>query len=125
MSTDGRVAMITGGASGIGAACVAVLARRSVRTIVVDVDLALAQHTAEKFGGVAYQVDITAEADVDALAERIEHEVGSVEMLVNCAGIVQLDAAAPENVDYAAWDRIMAVNVRGTYACCRAFGSRM
>lgn len=122
---EGKIALITGGASGIGAACVELLARRGARPVILDLDKALADRTAAELGCPAYQADITVAADVDALADRIEREVGHVEMLVNCAGMVQLDAAPPEEIDYDAWDRIMAVNVRGTFTCCRVFGSRM
>lgn len=120
-----RIALVTGGASGIGAACARVLAAKGWRVIVADrVSLETAQAVAGPIGGEALALDVTDADAIAAAAEACERRFGPVDGLVTSAGVLQ-PPLPPEDLPLADFDRVMAVNVRGTYATCAAFGSRM
>jgi NAD(P)-dependent dehydrogenase (short-subunit alcohol dehydrogenase family) len=121
----GQVAVITGGASGIGLACAELLAEQGARVAVADIDESNAIKVAESLGGRGYALDVSVAGDVEAVAQRIEEELGPVTMLVNAAGILQGAAVPPEEVSMQTFDRIYEVNLRGAYAVCVAFGLRM
>ena len=122
---EGRIAVVTGGASGIGRSCAEVLAERGARVVVADIDATRAEAVAESVGGTAFLIDVGLSAGLEALAERIEREVGPADMLVNAAGIIQGEAVRPEELPIETYDRVFDVNLRGTYASCVAFGRRM
>lgn len=122
---NGRIAVITGGASGIGKACAQLLAAQGAQVVIADLDFAAATTVAASCAGRAYAIDVGRAGDLEALAARIGHEVGAVEMLVNAAGIIQGDAVPPEELPLEVVDRVFSVNLRGTYAACTAFGRRM
>ena len=122
---QGRVAVITGGASGIGLACAEVLAAQGALVVIADLDLTKATSLASGIGGRAYAIDVGRAADIELLAGRIEQELGPVDMLVNSAGIIQGAAVPPEELPLETYDRVFGINLRGTYAACTAFGRRM
>jgi len=124
MNTNTSVAVVTGGASGIGAACCRELARRSYRLAVADIDEAAAAGVASATGGVAFAVDVADEAGVEHLAERVERALGPVDVLVTSAGVIQVPLP-PETLSMATWDQVVRVDQRGTYVACVAFGRRM
>jgi NAD(P)-dependent dehydrogenase (short-subunit alcohol dehydrogenase family) len=90
-----------------------------------DIDESNAIKVAESLGGRGYALDVSVAGDVEAVAQRIEEELGPVTMLVNAAGILQGAAVPPEEVPMQTFDRIYEVNLRGAYAVCVAFGLRM
>jgi 2-dehydro-3-deoxy-L-rhamnonate dehydrogenase (NAD+) len=100
-----RTALITGGMSGLGAACAARLAADGVTVVTMDVA-----------AGADVVVDVSDPAAVAAAA----NEIGPVDILVNSAGIVGPSRPLWE-VDYGAWARVFAVNVAGTFNLCHAF----
>ncbi|PBC37583.1 NAD(P)-dependent oxidoreductase [Rhodococcus sp. ACPA4] len=102
---EGAVALITGGASGIGAACSKLLSDNGVRTITADI--------AE---GADERLDVTDPAAVGELRARI----GKVDILINSAGIVGPSAPLVD-VSLADWQRTFRINVEGTFLMCRAF----
>ncbi len=123
MSNARKVSVVTGGASGIGAACVQSLMGRGDEVLSVDRERALA--AISPIGGVKrYACDVSDEGAVSALAQRIEHEVGPVDLLVNSAGVIQRPLP-PDELSMGDWDHVVAVDQRGTYLCCVAFGVRM
>lgn len=124
MNALARVAVVTGGASGIGAACAKALAARGDRVAVVDIDLDAALQVAAQIGGTAFACDVSDESAVRELAHRVDAEVGPATVLVNSAGIIQRPLA-PEALPMALWDRVVAVDQRGTYLSCIAFGDAM
>jgi len=124
MSQGSGVAAVTGGASGIGAACCSELARRGYKVAVADIDEAAAARVASEIGGTAFGVDVADEASAEALAGRIERALGPVEALVNSAGVIQVPLP-PETLPMASWDHVVRVDQRGTYVACLAFGRRM
>lgn len=102
---EGAVALITGGASGIGAACSKLLSDNGVRTITVDVT-----------EGADECLDVSDAAAVGELCARI----GKVDILINSAGIVGPSAPLVD-VSLADWQRTFRINVEGTFLMCRAF----
>jgi NAD(P)-dependent dehydrogenase (short-subunit alcohol dehydrogenase family) len=119
-----RISVVTGGASGIGAACARELAGSGDLVIVVDRDVAKARDVAAEFGGRAYVADVGDETSVEACAEAIERECGPVDVLVNSAGIIQVPVR-PHDLPMSAWDDVVRVDQRGTYVACLAFARRM
>jgi NAD(P)-dependent dehydrogenase (short-subunit alcohol dehydrogenase family) len=123
MRIEGIVA-VTGGASGIGAACCRDLAANGGRIVVLDRDLARAEDVAKEVGGHARHIDVADEAATEACAAAIEAELGPVDILVNSAGIIQTPVR-PTEMPMALFDDITRVDQRGTYVACVAFGRRM
>ena len=116
---DNRVAVVTGGGQGIGAAICKRLADAGARVAVFDRDAAAAQRTAHEIGGLAVAGDITSETDVDSAMDEITDHFGPVELLVNNAGITG-KAGKLWEIDLADWKHVMDVNVLGTVIFCRA-----
>jgi NAD(P)-dependent dehydrogenase (short-subunit alcohol dehydrogenase family) len=107
-----RIAVVTGGGGGIGAACARTLAADGWKTVVVDLDQDRACAVAGELDEKAYALDVGDAAAVKHLAERIESEVGAVTGLVACAGIIPKPyRAEAEPLDH--WDQMMRVNLRG------------
>ena len=119
-----RIAVITGGASGIGAACARLFSARGAQVVIADVNEAKASRVAEEVGGVAFAVDVRDEVSVETLARRSEAEVGPTAILVTSAGIVQ-PPLPPEALPIDLYDQVLAINLRGTYLSARAFATYM
>ena len=115
----GQVAVITGGAQGIGLAIATRLAADGAKVAIWDRDDALARDVAQKLGGLACTVDVADEASVTAAAALTRDRLGPVAMLVTSAGVAGRNAKVMD-YDPVEWDRIMAINLRGTFLCCRA-----
>jgi len=111
---SGRVALVTGGASGIGAAAVARLQAGGAQAAVFDLRLEGADP-----GALAIQGDVTGSADLDAAVARVERELGRLDVLVCCAG-VSGDSLRTVDVSDAEWNRVMAVNASGVFFANRA-----
>jgi len=109
---DGKVALITGAARGIGAEIAKVFARDGAKVVAIDVESA-AEALAEiatKIGGTALSLDVTAPDAVDRIAEHLrEHYSGTADVLVNNAGITRDKLLA--NMDEGRWDSVIAVNL--------------
>ncbi|MDE1570429.1 SDR family NAD(P)-dependent oxidoreductase [Aquabacter sp. P-9] len=116
--------VVTGGASGIGAACARALAAAGARVAVADRDLERAQAVAQEIGGRAFSLDVAHEDDVERCAAAIEAEYGPVDVLVNSAGILQVPLR-PHDLPMEAWDAVINIDQRGTYLGCRAFARSM
>jgi len=125
---DGRVAVVTGGGSGLGAAMAKGLAQAGARLVVVDVNDEGAARTVQTIGeqggeAVAMACDVTQKAAVDALADRVVAELGRADVLVNSAGMAYRSPA--EEFPEEQFDRIIALNLKGTYLPCQAFGRKL
>lgn len=118
------VVVVTGGASGIGAACAEVLAREGQRVVVADVNIEAAQEVAQRIGGVAWKIDVAEIQSVEEAARSIEEKLGPVNGLVNSAGILQ-QPFEPYSLPMDTWDMVQRIDFRGTYICCLAFGRAM
>jgi NAD(P)-dependent dehydrogenase (short-subunit alcohol dehydrogenase family) len=125
MSAAGEagLAVVTGGASGIGAACCRELARRGARIALLDRDERV-HAVARDVGGRAWIVDVADEAALTGCADAIEAELGPVEVLVNSAGVIQVPLP-PDRLSMANWDEVVRVDQRGTYLAAVVFGTRM
>jgi NAD(P)-dependent dehydrogenase (short-subunit alcohol dehydrogenase family) len=118
------VAVITGGGGGIGHACARRLAAAGWKVAVCDIVGERAHEVAQQVGGIGFQLDISDRDAVEALAARIEAEVGPCAALVACAAHLE-NPHRPEQQDPQEWQRILDVNVGGSFHTCRAFGARM
>lgn len=121
MSDDGaRVALVTGGASGIGRATCARLLADGFRLAVGDLDPAGAAASAGA-DGIGRGVDVADQASVDAFVAEVVDAFGRVDVLVNNAGITgSRDATILHTTPVEEWDRVLAVNVRGPFLFSRA-----
>jgi 3-oxoacyl-[acyl-carrier protein] reductase len=120
---QGKTAVVTGGAKGIGAATAKRLASEGATVIVADFDEAAAQETASEIGGHAVRCDVTKSEDVEAaIAAAVEHG-GSVDVLVTCAGIIR-DNLLFKMTDED-WDAVIDTHLKGTFFAVRAAQKHM
>ncbi|MBW4717915.1 SDR family NAD(P)-dependent oxidoreductase [Saccharothrix obliqua] len=118
------VALVTGGAGGIGGAIAKALAGRGHRVAVADVDPIGTARTVEEFGGLGVHMDVRDAASVRAGVAKAVAELGPLDVLVHAAGVV--GGAGPLlSLPVEALDAVLAVNVRGTFLVTQAVGEAM
>ncbi|MBS0322106.1 MAG: SDR family oxidoreductase [Proteobacteria bacterium] len=117
---QGRVAVVTGGASGIGAATGALFAAEGARVAFADLDAAAARRQAATVGhgSLGLGVDVVDEDSVMAMAGAVREALGPVDILVNSAGIMR--KAWVKDMPRALWDQVLAVNLTGTFLASKA-----
>lgn len=129
MRLKGKVAIVTGGAHGIGKAYVKGFSREGAKLVIADIDLDGAQATAAeviKEGGeaLALRTDISVLEDTLEMAKKTQDRFGRIDILVNNAamlGRVRVSRGTPfYELDMAEWDRVLAVNITGVFLCARA-----
>jgi 3-oxoacyl-[acyl-carrier protein] reductase len=123
MSLEGKVAIVTGGGRGLGAAYCRALAAEGVNVVAADITEEGAGEVAGEIDGLAVQVDVADEASVKAMTARALERYGRIDILVNNAAIFVdlLRTRKPfDEIPVEEWDRVMAVNVRGVWLCCKA-----
>jgi NAD(P)-dependent dehydrogenase (short-subunit alcohol dehydrogenase family) len=124
MDINGVSAIVTGGASGIGAAVARQLADRGASVVVADLQEDKGAALAEEIGGEFVKVDVTDTDDIVAAVEKAE-SLGTLRVLVNSAGIgwaqrtVGRDGTFESAADLAAFSKVIAINLIGTYDCIR------
>jgi NAD(P)-dependent dehydrogenase (short-subunit alcohol dehydrogenase family) len=115
-----RVAIITGGASGIGFATAQRFAAEGAFVVIADVDPTTGEAAAAEVGGVFRPVDVADEEKVNALFDGVAAEFGRVDIAFNNAGISPADDDSIETTELPAWDRVQDVNLKSVYLCSRA-----
>ena len=112
MRLSGKVCVITGAAGGIGGASAEVFAREGARVVGVDV-------VSHSVGELALIADLTDEAEVSALYERVQGELGRIDVLFNNAGIVDSDDRSVLETSLETWERVQMANLRTVFLCCK------
>jgi 2-hydroxycyclohexanecarboxyl-CoA dehydrogenase len=113
-----RTALVTGGASGIGAATCRRLAAEGARVAVTDLNLDGAREIADEVSGGAYELDVRSEESIASAVESAQSELGPIDILVNNAGYDEWGWFT--DTDPALWDRVLGVNLRGVIAVTHA-----
>ena len=116
----GKVAVITGGASGIGLATARRLRAEGARIVIGDMNPESGEAAAAEVEGLFVQVDVTDEAQVDHLFDTAAGEYGSVDIAFNNAGISPDDDDSIEITELPAWQKVQDVNLKSVYLCSRA-----
>jgi 3-oxoacyl-[acyl-carrier protein] reductase len=123
-SLDGKVALVTGGSRGIGAAISRELARAGAKVAVnYRAGQEAADEVAGEIGGLAVLADVSNAEEVKALIERVEGELGDIDAVVNNAGITRDTLIARMTDDE--WETVIDTNLRGTFNTCRAVSRKM
>lgn len=122
---NGKIAVVTGAASGIGRAIAESFASKGVSVAILDLHLDQAHEVAQKLGEncTAFECDVTKIDSIEKAVAGVIQKFGRIDILVNSAGIVALDPA--ENLSQAAWDLTLNVNLSGTFFMCQAVGREM
>jgi 2-hydroxycyclohexanecarboxyl-CoA dehydrogenase len=118
MRLEGRTALVTGGASGIGAATCRRLAAEGARVAVTDMNLEGARDVASELDGAAFELNVTSTDSIGAAVDAIEQELGPVDVLVNNAGYDEFGFFV--KTEEPMWDRVLGVNLRGVIAVTHA-----
>jgi 3-oxoacyl-[acyl-carrier protein] reductase len=121
---DGKVALVTGGGQGIGAAICRRLAAAGARVGVFDLQAGSAERLAREIGGLGVAGDVTSETDIDTAIDDITQWAGPVDILVNNAGIVGKSATIWE-LSKSDMESVMAVNFVGPFLLCKAVVPKM
>jgi NAD(P)-dependent dehydrogenase (short-subunit alcohol dehydrogenase family) len=117
---DGKVAVITGAAGGIGREAAVLFSEEGASVCVADVSAEAGEEAAAACREAFFQqVDVTDPASVDAMYAAAVERYGGVDVLYNNAGIMPADDASVLETEPAAWDRVLDVNAKGVYLCCR------
>jgi NAD(P)-dependent dehydrogenase (short-subunit alcohol dehydrogenase family) len=127
MDVKGKVAVVTGGASGLGEATARALAKAGARVAVVDRNKTLADQVARDIGGRAYIVDVVSATEAEAFFTSLTSDLGDPRVLVNCAGIAiarrMVGRDGPHELDE--FSRVVNVNLVGTFNMMRLAGTIM
>jgi meso-butanediol dehydrogenase/(S,S)-butanediol dehydrogenase/diacetyl reductase len=123
MQLAGKVALVTGGGRGIGRGIALALAQHGCDVAIADLRAENTRAVAEEIGGlgrqtIAVEADVTQWDQVTAMVGRAVEELGGLDIIVNCAGVISL--APVESLTEQDWDLVMAVNVKGTFFGCKA-----
>jgi len=124
----GKKALVTGGAVGIGRACAVALAKAGADVAIVDLDAKTGEATANEIGGMGrnglfVKCDVTIKDQVQAMVKAVAAKFGRLDIAVNNAGIAIL--GADEEIPQAQWDKVLAVNLTGTFLCAQAEAQQM
>lgn len=123
MKLKGQVAMVTGGARGIGKAIALAFLREGAKVAIIDSDKERLEILKKEFEKENKEVivipcDITKGSEVNAMVDQVHKSLGRIDILVNNAGIIRrgtIDTVTEED-----WDRVIEVNLKGTFNCCKA-----
>ncbi|HEC8323064.1 TPA: D-threitol dehydrogenase [Providencia rettgeri] len=122
-SLDGKVALITGGAAGIGLAIAQLYVEKGAKVALIDKSDKVIEIAGKLKNSIGIQCDITNSSAVSQMVENVIEHYGALDIVVNSAGIVAL--APAENLSESDWDLTMNVNLKGTFLVCQAAGNAM
>jgi len=120
---DGKIAVVTGAAQGIGFEIAKALQEAGARVVIADLNPQVGQAAAQTLGAHFEAVNVADPSSVSDLVARVENNHGPTDILVNNAGIVRNTPA--ESTSDEDWRAVIAVNLDGVYWCCREFGKAM
>jgi 3-oxoacyl-[acyl-carrier protein] reductase len=123
MKFQGKTALVTGGAKGIGAATAKRLAEEGATVVIADFDEVTALETAKAIDGHAVRCDVTKREDVEGAVEKAVKEGGSLDILVTCAGIIRDNMLFKMTDDD--WDAVIDTHLKGTFYAVRAAQKHM
>ena len=123
MRFEGKIALVTGAARGIGAATARRLAAEGATVVVADFDEVAARETAQAIDGHAVRCDVTSRSDVEAAVERAVAEGGSLDILVACAGIIRDNMLFKMTDDD--WEAVINTHLKGSFLAARAAQKHM
>lgn len=119
---DNKIALVTGGGSGIGREIALIYAKQGAKVVVADIQLEAAESVVSEIGsqggsGQAIQMDVSSEEQVQRVLDKVVQGNGRLDILVNNAGISHVGNILETSLDD--WERIMAVNARGVFLCSK------
>jgi NAD(P)-dependent dehydrogenase (short-subunit alcohol dehydrogenase family) len=117
---SGKVAVITGGASGIGFATAKRMRAEGATIVIGDIDPSTGKPAADELEGLFVPVDVADKAAVDNLFDTAAETYGSLDIAFNNAGISPPDDDLIENTELDAWDRVQNINLKSVYLCSKA-----
>jgi NAD(P)-dependent dehydrogenase (short-subunit alcohol dehydrogenase family) len=126
---SGSVALVTGAGRGLGEAICVGFSEYGCAVAASDLSVEHSQNTVEKVKkktgrvAIALRGDVSVPDDVTALINETVRQLGTIDILVNCAGVSQHDPAEDTPLD--TWDRVLDINLRGTFLCCQAAARHM
>lgn len=130
MSFNGKIAVITGGARGIGAACARAFLAAGADVLLADIDANAANETAEQMRQQhperrveVFQLDTRQQAECFAMADYAVQQFGRIDIQLHAAGIV--DQGPSLDVTQGSWERLIGINLNGVFFCCQAAGRVM
>lgn len=128
MALDGKMALVTGAGSGIGAATAIELAKAGTNVAAADLDAGAAERTAKQIGslglrGLAIQADIGSLSDIDAMVSKVVGELGGIDIVVNNAGVTRHGALL--DITEETWDLMQNINAKGTFFCIQRVARQM
>jgi len=128
VSFKGKVAIVSGAASGIGKSCSLSFAEKGVKVVIVDLNKNGAKETCleiQKKGGqsIFIKADVSKKEDVENIVTVTKNNFGEIDILVNCAGICQIRDI--ESITEQEWDKVMSVNLKGTFLMCQSILKEM
>jgi len=128
MKLDGKVAIVTGSGQGIGEAIAVTLAKEGAKVVIADINEETAQDVAGRiasYGGeaLAIKTNVTKSSDVSQMVEQTLTHFGRVDILVNNAGTTI--PSPTEQLSEEDWDKVVTLNLKGTFLCCREVGKHM
>ncbi|WP_157056478.1 L-iditol 2-dehydrogenase [Pseudorhodobacter aquimaris] len=123
MRLEGKTALITGGARGIGRAFAAAYIREGAKVAIADIDIARARETAAELGAIAVEMDVSSQASIERAVDETAAALGHIDILINNAALFSADPIV--EIKRADFDRLFAINVAGTLFTMQAVAKKM